>query len=150
MWKVETVIQNHHITTYIAFHDVLHGFMGGSLHRDYIPRCQTYPAVNGHEVGGPVHNIYVPTQFVWHPGQGQINGYPGGVWSGSAVSMNPLQLMVQDDDGGLQGRVLQRGNKMFWGGDPGGPAVPGHFNVVMELVMRHWVSLVEQQLMAMR
>ena len=33
VWKVVTFILNHHLATYIAFHDILHGFQAGRCTR---------------------------------------------------------------------------------------------------------------------
>ena len=56
-----------------------------------------------------------------------MNGYYGGVRSGDAGFTHPMQLLVQDEDGGSRGRVFQRGVQRFLGGEPGVPAVPNHF-----------------------
>ena len=94
---------------------------------DSLPRGQTDPAVNVHEVGGPIRNLYGPVQGVCRLGKGQIPVDPGGIWSMAAGLPHPPHLLVQTYDGGLRRYILQRDISRLSGGDSWGTTLPDHF-----------------------
>ena len=107
VYKVVEVILNFWFAAYINFHNVLHGLWAGSGTGNRLPRGQTDSAVSVHEGGVPVRNISGPEQGVWRLGQGQMPGYPGGVWSGTSGPPYPSRVLGQTTDGSLHGGVLQ-------------------------------------------
>ena len=69
-------------------------------------------------------------------------GDTGGVWIWASGSPLPLRILGQTRDGGSRERILWGGVPRLWGYDLGGTAVPDHFNVMVDAVVRHWISLV--------
>ena len=68
VWKVVTVILNHQLTVSITCHDFLHGLWASRGTGTPTSEAKISSAVNSHEGGCPVHNIYGPAQGVWRLG----------------------------------------------------------------------------------
>ena len=67
----------------------------------------------------------------------------GEVRCGTSVLPHPSRILVQDMDGGSHGEILWGSIPRFWGGGTqGDPIYPTIFNVVVDTVVRHWISLV--------
>ena len=66
-------------------------------------------------------------------------GDPERVWSGTFVPLHPPRVLGQTTNGSL----IRAGFKGFWGVTQGVPLSPTIFNVVMDAVLQHWASLVE-------
>ena len=56
----------------------------------------------------------------------------------------PTDILDLAEDGGEGERILHGGAHRCLGRDAGRPAIPHHFNVVVDEVVRHWVSVMAE------
>ena len=114
---------------------------GRLKHRYRHPRGQTASSVSSLEGGGPVHNIYGSVQDVLCLGQGNMSGSPGGIWRGYSSFPDPPDVLGFAADGCKSGRILQVGITGLWGATHGYPMSLTIFNVVVDVMVRHWVEV---------
>ena len=79
----------------------------GSRYRECHPWGQTAPEICGYEGGGTPRDLPGRAQGIRCPGQVQVTGHPGGIWSGDQGPQPPLQVLLAASDGGV-GRKLLR------------------------------------------
>ena len=90
---------------------------------------------------GTVNNISEPAQGVWSLGQGHMPGYPGGLRHETLETTHPLRILGQYSDGGLRGEYYREDFKYIMGVTQVYSLPPTIFNVVVDSVVSHWISL---------
>ena len=65
----------------------------------------------------------------------------GTVQGGTSILVTTEDVLGGDDDGGTGGRVLRVRLKVARGVTQGDPLSPTIFNVVVDAVVRHWVTM---------
>ena len=69
-------------------------------------------------------------------------GYPGGIWCGAQGPSPPPKVLGEAEDGGTGGRLLRSTlPRREIGVAQGDPLLPTTFNLVVDVVLCHWESL---------
>ena len=102
--------------------------------------------VYGHEGGGSPCDLPGYAQSVQRLGQIQVTGDPGGIRSGPQVPLTPPKVLGATIygggvEGGLQRTLIRRERGVM----QGDPLLPTIFNVVVDVVVRQWESLVAER-----
>ena len=109
---------------------------------DCHPRDKYAAEVHFHEGDIPPFHLPQPTQGLQRTVQGPMYWYTGRVWSGSQDALHNAYILGPDPDCGKGGGALRaRLPETSWGNSVGGLS-PTIFNVVVDAVLQHWVTVV--------
>ena len=68
-------------------------------------------------------------------------GYNRGLWRGAQVPLTPPTVLVEAEDGGAGGKVIQNTLRRERGVTQGVPLLPTILNMVVDVVVNHWEFL---------
>ena len=142
IWKVVTVIINSRLTTFIAFHGVLHGFWVGcstgttSLEAKLLQRLMAMSYEVLYEIFLDLHKVYEALDR--DRCLEILEGYGVGPWAHHILGHYWYRLTMVDLTGRYYGATLQG----FQWVNQGYLLSPTIFNKVVDAVVCNWVSLV--------
>ena len=120
-------------------------FQGRLRYWDSHPRGQSATAACSHEGGSHVRDLPGPDQGLQHLGQVQEPGDLGRLLGGTTSKTAAAGVLEKVHDGGTGGRVFQDRIKGAKGVTQGDPLSPTIFNVVVDVVVRQWVTLAVEE-----